>query len=127
MHADVREAHFLGVNRRTLCLLGVGTSAACSRSRVHPRNFRQRTQLECCCIAAPENRANRCIAVLPVCRRENETFRIGDHRQVDRRDRSAIAGIRHMAGGARLFLNGEMFISKFISFPSTSTALYPLP
>jgi len=77
------------------------------------------------CIAVPERMGNTGVVALSACRPKVNRPRKRDHCEVDRRYRSAEAGVWHVQDAHASFLPGDMFLSKSMSSPSVSTASVP--
>ena len=77
-------------------------SSANIRSRVNPRSFRQRKDPGFVVVEYRENGRIRVSLRCPLAGPKVNRSGIRDHRQIDRRDRSAKAGVWHVAETRRL-------------------------
>src|SRR6202022_3536266 len=96
----VGEAHFLGIDRRALCLLGIGTLQLVSGCASIPEVSAKERALCLVEIEYGESGGVRVSLCCPLAGPEVKRSGIRDHRQIDRRDRSAKAGVRHVAESA---------------------------
>src|SRR5229473_2576945 len=109
MQAVSGKTHFLGIDRRMLCLLGVSalqlvSGRACIPEISAKEGVRNQRGVE---LQHWEIGRIRVALRYPLAGAKVKRSRIGDHRQVDGRDRSAKAGVRHMAGAASLIFEGR--------------------
>ena len=102
-------------------------SQANIRLRVNPRNFRQRKRPGSGRTGVEESSSNRCISARSACQPGSETIR--DYAIIVRLT-EGIGPLKAAYGmwqdAQASFLLGEMFLSKFISLPSISTAATPV-
>src|ERR1700751_669741 len=106
----VRQRVFLRIDRRALRLFLVGTSKPIAgRSRIPEVSAKKR----CLGCVEVEYRETGCISVSlrgPLAGPELKRSRIRHHRQIDRRDRSAEACIRHVAETTRPIFEGRYIL-----------------
>src|SRR5258708_681802 len=93
----IRHAHFQGIHRRKLCLLGISAANQITGGARIPKVSAEKSTLLGVELKYREKSCVRVPLCRPLARAKMNGSGVCHHRQIDRRNRSAISGVGHVA------------------------------